>query len=69
MTIKEIEDAVKAYCEHELWTVEHLGYNAHQAFTRSYGAVMFVINLKDFEESSLGDWWDNEMHPQFRELC
>ena len=46
--------------------------NPHEALTRSYGVVMFAINMLlkyDSEEAKIiENWWDNEMLPKFREL-
>ena len=67
MTKEQIANKLKEYCEYELRNVEHFGYDPHTATTRCYGAVMFVINIDDFDEE-LGKWWDNEMLPRFREL-
>ena len=67
MTKEQIANKLKEYCKHELWAVDHFGYDPHAAVTRCYGAVMFVINMDDFDDE-LGKWWDDEMLPKFREL-
>ena len=63
-------EKVKQYCYEQLkWCKQH-GYDPKQAMTRCYGAVMFVLSVEPDENESdgLGWWWDNEMHPCFREL-
>ena len=56
--------------EYKSCTVYHS--NPHKALTRSYGVVMFVINVLleyDSEEAKIIEkWWDDEMLPKFREL-
>ena len=60
---------IKAYCEHELICVEKWGYNPHEAVTRCYGAVMFLLfSFEEDELEDLGKWWDDEMLPRFRKL-
>ena len=60
---------LKKYVEHEVWCVERLGYNPHEAVTRCYGAVMFLLSSYPEEElEDIGNWWDDEMLPKFRKL-
>lgn len=61
-----MQEKVKEYCYHELEMCKRWGYDPQQALTRCYGAVMFVLSIES--DDSLGLWWDNEMHPCFREL-
>lgn len=67
MTREEITNKLKEYCNYEIDCVKRHGYDPHNAVTRCYGAVMFVLNLDDFDDE-LGKWWDDEMHSKFREL-
>lgn len=67
MTKEEITNKLKEYCNYELKCVEKYGTNANAAVTRCYGAVMFTINMGDFDEE-LGRWWDDEMLPLFRKI-
>jgi hypothetical protein len=62
-------EKIKKYCEHEIMCVEQFGYNPHEAVTRCYGAVMFLLSSFEVEDlKNLGEWWDNEMLPKFRKL-
>lgn len=62
-----MEKKIKAYCEKEYENVLKWGYNPHEAMTRAYGAIMFVINYHDYDED-LAKWWEDVMLPKFREL-
>ena len=62
-----MKEKIKEYCELEIHNVERYGYNAREACTRCYGAVMFLLYADDYDEN-LATWWDNEMHPRFHEL-
>lgn len=61
-----MQEKVKEYCYHELEMCKRWGYDPQQAVTRCYGAVMFVLSIES--DDGLDWWWDNEMHPRFREL-
>ena len=67
MTKEQIADKLKEYCEHELKMVNRFGHDPHEAVTRCYGAMMFIINMDNFDDE-LEKWWDDEMLPKFREL-
>jgi len=58
-------DKVKSYVQFELDLISQ-GFNAKLALERAYGAVMFVLYCG--YDSGLGEWWDDEMLPKFREL-
>lgn len=64
-----MEEKLKAYCEKEYKQCWQWGGDIEKATDRCYGAVMFCINncFPSFNEE-LGNWWDNEMLPKFREL-
>lgn len=62
---KELINEIKDFCEHELKNIDR-GYSPKEAVTRCYGAVMFIIDAFDAYEE-LGLWWNDEMHPKFRE--
>ena len=69
MTREELITKVKDYCDHELEGVDKFGKfgcDPDAALVRCYGAVMFVISSFDAYEE-LGAWWNDEMHPKFRE--
>lgn len=62
-------EKLKEYCEYELENVEKRGYNPHEAVTRCYGALMFILNYAgNAFDDELGNWWDDEMLPRFREF-
>ena len=64
-----MEENLKAYCEYELKNVREFGYDPSPAFTRCYGALMFVLNFaEETYNEDLAQWWSDEIHPQFREL-
>ena len=66
-----MQEKVKEFCYRELKNCKAWGGDPQQALTRCYGAVMFVLSVEPDEDEStesLGWWWDNEMHPCFREL-
>lgn len=66
MMKKEIIIKVQDYCNHELKGIDTFGLDPNSALTRCYGAVMFVISAFDAYDE-LGAWWNDEMHPKFRE--
>lgn len=59
-----MEEKVKAYCEKEYEMALKWGYNPHEALTRAYGAIMFVINYDKYNED-LVKWWEDVMLPKF----
>ena len=64
-----MENKVKAWIEKEYrWTKKH-GDNctARHSIDRCFGVVMFALNELNCP-NTLGNWWDNEMLPKFREL-
>ena len=61
-------EKIKAYCEHEVMGVEKWGYDPNQAVTRCFGAVVFLLDFYKEDVEGLEEWWDNVMHPKFREL-
>lgn len=64
-----MKDNVKKYCEWEYMNALKRGYNPHEATTRSYGAVMFVLNFTEENFNyDLAKWWEDVMLPKFREL-
>lgn len=64
-----MEDKVKKYCEWEYMNALKRGHDPHEATTRCYGALMFVLNFsEDTYDEDLANWWDDEMLPKFREL-
>ena len=66
-----MQEKVKEFCYRELKNCKAWGSDPQQALTRCYGAVMFVLSVEPDEDEStesLGWWWDNEMHPCFREI-
>ena len=64
-----MKDNVKRYCEWEYINVLKRGHNPHEATTRSYGAVMFVLNFTEENyDYDLANWWSDEMLPKFNEL-
>ena len=64
-----MREKIKAYCEDEFRTCLIHHSNVEKAVDRCYGAVMFFINYMtpEFDEE-IAKWWDDEMHPKFREL-
>lgn len=67
MSREVIVAKLKEFVYHEIDMVKRYNYDAHGAVTRCYGAMMFVINLGDFDDE-LSAWWDSEMLPVFYEL-
>jgi len=67
MTKEQITIKLKEYCEHQLQEVDRFGYNPYAAVTQCYGAIMFVINMDNFDDE-LNKWWSDEMLPKFRKL-
>ena len=65
-----MREKVKEFCYRELKHCKEWGMDPQQALTRCYGAVMFVLSVEpdENEPDGLGWWWNNEMHPCFREL-
>lgn len=61
-----MEEKVKAWIENTYKTCIRFHSDPQNAVSMCYGALMFVLDEKYDEE--LGQWWDNEMHPKFREL-
>ena len=59
-------DEVKAYCNHELNTIDRFHCDPNATTSRCYGAVMFLVHACDAYDE-LGPWWNDEMHPRFRE--
>ena len=66
MMKEEIIIKVQNYCDNELKGIDKFGLDPNSALTRCYGAVMFVISAFDAYDE-LGAWWNDEMHPKFRE--
>lgn len=66
MMREDIITKVKNYCDYELKGIDKFGYDANAALTRCYGAVMFIVHAFDAYDE-LGPWWNDEMHPKFRE--
>ena len=64
---KSMKEKFRAYCEYEIDNVTKREYNANDAATRCYGAVMFLLNQYGWDDE-LSKMWDNEIHPKFREL-
>ena len=66
-----MEDKVKAWIENEYQFQLKRGDNCStsHAIDRCYGVIMFAINnlFKDYNDE-LGNWWDDEMLPKFRNL-
>lgn len=67
-----ITEKVTIWIESEYKSCITYHSNPHEALTRSYGVVMFAINMLlkyDSEEAKIiENWWDDEMLPKFREL-
>lgn len=62
-----MKEKFRAYCEYEIDNVTKRGYNANEAATRCYGAVMFLLNQYSWDDE-LSKMWDDEIHPLFRKL-
>ena len=64
-----MKDEIKKFCEYEYVNASKRGFNPHEATTRCYGAIMFVLNfVGDTYDKDLANWWDDKMLPKFREL-
>ncbi len=67
-----ITEKVTIWIESEYKSCVTYRSNPHEALTRSYGVIMFAINMLlkyDSEEAKIIEkWWDDEMLPKFREL-
>ena len=66
-----MHEKVKKFCHREYKMCKLFGCDVKEAVTRCYGAVMFVLSIEpdENETDGLAYWWDNEMHPAFRELA
>ncbi len=67
-----ITEKVTTWIENEYKNCTTYHSNPHEALARSYGVVMFAINVLleyDSEEAKIIEkWWDDEILPKFREL-
>ena len=65
-----MENKVKEWIKKEYDFVKDCNkYSVEKATDRCYGVLMFAINsLFDEYNEELGQWWDDEMLPKFREL-
>ena len=76
-----MENKVKKWIEAEYRSVKHVLESVssispcvknefiHDSIERAYGVMMFAINnLFDDYNEELGEWWENEMLPKFKEL-
>lgn len=59
-------EKVKTWIEDTYKDCIRFNSDPKNAIAMCYGALMFVLNETCDEE--LSQWWDNEMHPKFREL-
>lgn len=65
-----MENKVKAWIEKEYdFLKRNKTVPVQPAIHRCYGVMMFATNnlFEDYNEN-LGNWWDDEMLPKFREL-
>lgn len=65
-----MENKVKDWIEKEYdFLRRNKGIPVQPAIHRCYGVMMFATNdlFEDYNEN-LGNWWDDEMLPKFREL-
>jgi len=67
-----ITEKVTTWIENEYKGCTTYRSNPHEALTRSYGVMLFAINVLleyDSKEAEIiREWWDDEMLPKFREL-
>ena len=67
-----ITEKVTIWIESEYKSCTTYHSDPHEALTRSYGVMMFAINMLlkyDSKEAKIIEkWWDDEMLPKFREL-
>ena len=61
-----MNERVKTWIENTYENCIRFNSDPKNAVSMCYGALMFVESETSDEE--LGRWWDNEMHPKFREL-
>lgn len=65
-----MENKVKDWVKKEYdFLRRNKGIPVQPVIHRCYGVIMFAINdlFEDYNEN-LGNWWDDEMLPKFREL-
>ena len=65
-----MKQKLEKYINEELRNITKWGFEAEQDCTRCYGAVMFAGNYcgDPAEREEIFSWWDDEIHPKFREL-
>ena len=64
-----MERALKNFCKEQYSSCKNYGGDIEKAIDRCYGALLFCINnCFPSYHSELGNWWDDEMLPKFREL-
>ena len=65
-----MKQKLEKYINYELNNIKNWGSDPNQVCTRCYGAVMFVTNFycNPEEGDEIAKWWNDEIHPKFREL-
>lgn len=65
-----MKQKLEEYINEEFRNITKWSSDAKQAGTRCYGAVMFAGNYccDPAEREEIFSWWDDEIHPKFREL-
>ena len=69
-----MNERVKAWIENTYKTCIRFHSDPQNTVAMCYGALSFVLDeghdeaLDEEYDEELIQWWDNEMHPKFREL-
>ena len=63
-----MKEKLQQYINCELKNMKVWGLDVNSTTTRCYGATMAFMYAFPEEAKEIGRWWDDEIHPIFREL-